>query len=614
VYSFGSRIEGPRTEYPARMPDSWPLVGRDADLVTLRKLVASGTSAVLLGPAGIGKSRVLREVCDRNPAWVVLRVRGTRAAATVPLGAFGAMLPPLPAAGNLLGQAAEAILAEANRLSATARRCVLAVDDAHLLDPASAALVYHLALHPRLAVVATVRSGESVPDAISALWTDEDAVRVELAPLDDCHVVGLAEAMLGGRVDQATARLLAELSQGLPLLVQELVHSGRSAGRLVADHGVWRWRGGVPVTAALSELIDARVGAVDAEGGLVLATVAFAEPVELSLVEHVVSPDAVEAMEARGLIRLEADGLRAIVRMTHPLHAEAVRHRTPRTTYRRIARVLADLVEGYGCRRRTDLLRTCVWRVESGTAASPERLLAAYALARAAHDLDLAERLARAAYALRSDASTATALASVLNQTEQWADAEQLTRSLWALAGDAISHSELVRVRAFTINYGLDRPAEADQLLIEATERVGSQDSLDCQRYCLWLDRGRCEEASAGAQSLLDRSSDPVVAGTAAAVVAACLGGFRHMERHAPQHGSTAGLGGSVCCRVRRRTQALRGCRGANGASVGSSAASGPATARPSLARCRATMARTCRERAGGARRPGAAVRAGALL
>lgn len=47
------------------------------------------------------------------------------------------------------------------------------IDDAHLLDDHSAALVHLLAETQRCAIVTTVRIGESVPDSITVLWKDE---------------------------------------------------------------------------------------------------------------------------------------------------------------------------------------------------------------------------------------------------------------------------------------------------------------------------------------------------------------------------------------------------------------------------------------------------------
>jgi len=51
-------------------------------------------------------------------------------------------------------------------------RLALGVDDAHLLDDVSAALVHQLAATGSEFVVVTVRSGEPVPDPVVGLWKD----------------------------------------------------------------------------------------------------------------------------------------------------------------------------------------------------------------------------------------------------------------------------------------------------------------------------------------------------------------------------------------------------------------------------------------------------------
>ena len=72
------------------------------------------------------------------------------------------------------------------------------MDDAHLLDPGSASLLHHLALIRRAFVLATVRSGEPVPDAIAALWKDEAGGRLDLEPLSRRRTEDLLEQVLGG--------------------------------------------------------------------------------------------------------------------------------------------------------------------------------------------------------------------------------------------------------------------------------------------------------------------------------------------------------------------------------------------------------------------------------
>ena len=57
---------------------------------------ASARGVAIVGPAGVGKTR-LGEECVERGRLTCVAVRATRAAATIPLGAFG---PFLPATGD----------------------------------------------------------------------------------------------------------------------------------------------------------------------------------------------------------------------------------------------------------------------------------------------------------------------------------------------------------------------------------------------------------------------------------------------------------------------------------------------------------------------------------
>ncbi len=60
----------------------------------------------------------------------------------------------------------------------------------------------HLATTSTAFVLATVRSGEPVPDAIQSLWKDAGASRLELQRLSDEMVAVLVESGLGGPVER----------------------------------------------------------------------------------------------------------------------------------------------------------------------------------------------------------------------------------------------------------------------------------------------------------------------------------------------------------------------------------------------------------------------------
>ena len=161
--------------------------------------------------------------------------------AAVPLAALAAVIPedvrsdePL----ELMRRSGEAL-----RNQADGRTVVLAVDDAQLLDPVSAALVLHLATAANVFVLATIRSGEPCPDAVVSLWKDVGAERMGLERLGDEAIEALVEGALGGPLAQGALHWITESSRGNALYVRELVLGALKAGGLRLDRGLWRLAG-----------------------------------------------------------------------------------------------------------------------------------------------------------------------------------------------------------------------------------------------------------------------------------------------------------------------------------------------------------------------------------
>ena len=73
---------------------TWPFAAREQEVAVLDELMLSGRGAVIAGDAGVGKSRLLSTIGDRaeSMGWTVHRVAASRALATVPFGAFAAVL------------------------------------------------------------------------------------------------------------------------------------------------------------------------------------------------------------------------------------------------------------------------------------------------------------------------------------------------------------------------------------------------------------------------------------------------------------------------------------------------------------------------------------------
>jgi predicted ATPase len=242
---------------------AWPLVGRDRELRAAGAALGerSAGGVVVAGAAGVGKTRLAPEVARiaQSAGCAVEWVRATHSAASIPLGAFAALLPPREGGSGGGGVELLARVRHALVERAGGRRLVLSVDDGQLLDDASAALVHQLVSAGEAFAVVTVRRDGPVPDALRALWKDELCALVELEELSRRDVEELLGGVLGGPVDGRSVNALWDLTRGNALFLRELVRYGVESRVLVEDGGVWRWRREVAVGTRLAELVGARL-------------------------------------------------------------------------------------------------------------------------------------------------------------------------------------------------------------------------------------------------------------------------------------------------------------------------------------------------------------------
>src|SRR5581483_10130819 len=120
------------------------------------------------------------------------------------------------------------------------RRLCLLVDDAHLLDAASATLLHHLVATTRSFVLVTVRTNEPAPDPVVSLWKDDLLERLDLRGLSAEAIEALVKSVLGGSIDGATLASLLIRCQGNVLFLRELILGAITDGTLQEDRGLWR--------------------------------------------------------------------------------------------------------------------------------------------------------------------------------------------------------------------------------------------------------------------------------------------------------------------------------------------------------------------------------------
>jgi DNA-binding NarL/FixJ family response regulator len=424
------------------------MVGRARELAALVDSVTcpGGNGAVVSGPAGVGKSALVRAACEHllarhaeptgpTGALTVQQVRATRAVATIPFGAF-ARFVPAPASGGMPVHQLEALARLTGELLATAGegRLLLGVDDAHLLDDGSAALVHSL-VEAGAAVLVTVRTGEPLADALGALRKDLGVRHVELGPLDRTALDELARAELastgasGGtsRLDPDLGRRLWALSGGHPLFARELLRSGRQQQVIVERDGRWVWSGPMPRCEVLHDVLRQHLDDAGPQVREVVEIVALGEPLSLGALAQLAPVEDVGRAEQVGLVTIDAGSCLGSptaagptsaaegdsVRLAHPLYGELVRQEMGRARAMVLASALARAVGAVDGKR--EVLRVASWQLQGEPAAAdPELLFRAAQRASAMGEPETAVRFVTAAIDRGAGAEAAPLLADAL--------------------------------------------------------------------------------------------------------------------------------------------------------------------------------------------------------
>ena len=430
---------------------AWPLVGREHELAQIdeARTDPASTGVVLVGEAGVGKSRVAREVraaAEADGAQVEW-AQATRSAAAVPLGAFALLVPDEVRADDLAQTMR--LSAQALRERAAGREVLLVVDDAQLLDPASAALVLHLATTGTAFVVATARAGERLPDAIEALWKDGGARRIELGTLAEAETRALVEAALEGPVEEAALRWAVDVSGCNALYVRELVTGAVDSGALAPDGGLWRLSGVPRAPGSLIELVGGRLaGLTDAQRAAV-ELLALGEPLRPGEVDE----GALVELEALGLVAAGEAG----AGLAHPVYGEVVRAELPplRARGRRLA--LAEALRAREPFGAEEALRVARLLLDAGAELPSELRLEAARAANLAGDPDLGAALVAAD---GGGLDAAMVLAQAHAMRGRYADAEAALAAVEPLAAEDGTANEYLRRRTWIQHWGLrDRDA-----------------------------------------------------------------------------------------------------------------------------------------------------------
>jgi DNA-binding CsgD family transcriptional regulator len=458
---------------PRVVAGPWPLAGRARELQLLKEAIRARRGAVIVGPAGSGKTALARAGAEfaQDQGVSVASVSGTEEARPYPFGAFASLLPPGLAAvgpgaqGDLLRYYVRELIANAE-----GRPLLLLVDDAHLLDDGSSMLMQQLSLNETATVVACIPTAspavETVADPTVVLWKDHDATRIELSTLGDSEIDELLRRVLGGPIDAASVRLVGEYTRGDPLFVREVIAGALESEVLTDESGVWRVRGPLRPTPRLVELMNLRLGRLSEAERRALELTAIGEPLAQPALDELTERAAIEALEDKGLVTSSMDGRR--LQLANSVLTDVVRAGISPRRERELARALA---EASGTSRHEDTLLLASLRLIGG-GGDADLLLAGAKAARDRRDFALTERLALAAME-QGEGFEAQLLAAEAAHLEG-RDAEA-AEALDALDRQAANDTESIRVALlrFDLAYfarGLADVSAIESLLNTATD------------------------------------------------------------------------------------------------------------------------------------------------
>jgi len=513
----------------------WPLVGRSEELQVIagatRVAADRARGIVLSGSAGVGKTRLAREaVADCGPRsarrhWIL----GTASARSVPLGAFADIASDF--GPDPLHRVREVI---DGLLGATRNgEVVIGVDDAHLLDDLSAFAVHQLVTRRLATVVLTIRSGETTPDAITAIWKDHHLQRLELQPLSLGETIRLVEQVLDGPVDSFSAQRLWQYTQGNALYLRHLLEYEVNTGRLAERSGVWLWDGKPRLSPTLAELVEARISQVPASARDVLDALAVAEPLDADVLATITNPEALAEAESLGLVRVDPSVRPASVRLAHPMLGEVRRTRSLR-----LARLRGRIATELGRKAATDprdLVRRAALTLESDLAPDTELLIAAAWAAMQLLDLRLAETLAERAVAAGGGLEAKTAHAMTLVQLERGTEAEAILAELAdQTTGPLRTQIAILRAATFAVVFGQTANAERVVDVLPADDDA-AQTIATALRAMIDVARGHARAAVDRANAFLaSPPADDIAHPLSILVLLSALGALGRVEEIEP--------------------------------------------------------------------------------
>lgn len=445
----------------------WPLVGRGAALGHGLETLANRTGIALLGPAGVGKSRLLHELAERAElsGMAVVRTAASASTRSIPFGPFVDLLPGGPTQDRLamLG-AARASLESRQRRGGL----VLTVDDAHHLDETSLAFLISIVSAGIATIALTARTGEPMAADLVDLWTNGVIERVDIGPLERSDVQLLLQARLGD-VSPELEEELWRLAAGNPLVLHELIEG--AIGEAIAQDPDGKWIRVSPIAKStrLYDLVASRLRGLPDEVRPAMDTVAVGSPLPLSLARRALGLH-LSALEDANLVAIAGEGVDRTLMPAHPLYGEILKSHIGGERTRIASRRLVEAAVAHD--EAIDPLRVALWQRDCGDLLAPDLAVAGAQEALVRHEPGLVEEILRPLGT--EDDRVALLLGRALSYRQRFAEADAVLADREP-AEEAL-RAEISSIRAQNMGFGLGRVNEARSILHETATRMEDPD------------------------------------------------------------------------------------------------------------------------------------------
>ncbi|WP_433917497.1 LuxR C-terminal-related transcriptional regulator [Streptomyces canus] len=463
----------------------WPLIGRQSHLDSfLKELSASRIRGWLVcGSAGVGKTRLTEEFLGLAAAGKrrTAKAVASRAAAQIPLGAIAHILP----AGVDMADPVRGFQAVAQALSGEPQPTVILVDDLHLLDNSSAALLGQLLDSGTIVLIGTARTADPASDVFDAFLQRGDHIRrIDLDHMVRDEIDELLQHVLRGPVSRRALHALFSASGGNPLFLRELVLGALTQGKLILNDGVWDTsEEPLPVTPHLRDLIASRIASSAPAVRPLLETLAFCRALSLSDATALAERADLENLDRSGIVEISIQGARVIVTLAHPLYGEVIAADTSALRRYDLALRQAERIESHGLRRRDDALHVASWRLAATGTAAPDLLRQAAAIAMNLNDNEQALELLTAIKTDQHTTESRVLLGRALMHTGQLERAEAVLAEADAHARN--DYEKIITATTRCINLFWADPDTAQAVAVCAAARSSLSDQAAARQLRL---------------------------------------------------------------------------------------------------------------------------------